>query len=72
MSGIKLEAMSKIKTFFQVLGLLICIILLAGILAFPVIISIITGNWWFLFLYFAIGVPFILVFTLLTALIELN
>ena len=37
--------------------LILFILIFIGTILFPVIVSVITFNWWYLFLYFAIWIP---------------
>lgn len=45
------------KNFWMYFILAIASIIISFTGLFPIIISVITGNWWYLFLYFVIWVP---------------
>lgn len=49
--------MKKIKQIGLILLLGVFVLLLIVTFLFPLILSIITGNWWFLALFAVVGIP---------------
>jgi len=64
--------MKAFKLILQCIVLIIIFLIMILTLLFPIIISYITGNWWLLFLYFVIGIPFLMEFTILMILLNLD
>jgi hypothetical protein len=63
--------METIKDIFAVLFCAFMVVLISITIGFPVIISIVTGNWWYLFLFFAIGIPVVIEWFILMFAVEL-
>jgi hypothetical protein len=47
----------SIRNFFQAVLIIISIIIVVATLFLPVMVAILTANWWFLFLWFVVPIP---------------
>jgi hypothetical protein len=64
--------MKTFKLILQCVALVIMFFVIILTLVLPFIVSYVTGNWWFMFLYFVIGIPFLMEFTILMILLDLD
>lgn len=63
--------MKTIKEIFIVLFCVVMILLMFATFLAPVIISAVTGNWWYLFLFFVVGIPILVEWIIILLVVDI-